>query len=247
MSYPGGAPTLYARPRRRRWPLRLLIALVVLVLLAVAADRVALVVAERLAADAFQHSQNLPRRPSVSIAGFPFLTQFASGDYANVHVDATGLVLGHADHPLRLSNLDVHLHDVVVTNRYHDFHARTAQAAAAVTYPQLSKTLGTQIRYAGNGRIRASKTVRVFGRAVTATASAVPRANSAHGLTFQDIHVSVVGISLPSEVNQAFDAVFAIPIPLGNLPFGITVQRVDTTPTGIVIHLTGSDLTYRRA
>jgi hypothetical protein len=248
MSYAGGAPTAYARPRRRRrWPVWLLVVLVVLVLLAVAADRVALLVAERLGADAFQHSQDLQQRPSVSIAGFPFLTQLASGDYRDVSVKAKGLVVGHADHPLQLSDLDVHLHQVVVTNRFHDFHARTGSAAATVSYPELSKTLRTKISYAGNGTVRAEKTFRVFGRSVTATASAIPNATSTDGLTFRDVHVRVVGISVPSEVSGAFDKTFSVPIPLGNLPFGITVQGVDTTSAGIVIHLHGSDLSYTRS
>jgi hypothetical protein len=247
MSYAPGAPPAYARRRRRRWPAALIVTLVVLVLLLVAADRVAVAVADRLAADAFQQSQNLPQRPSVSIGGFPFLTQLASGDYSDVHVNARGLVVGHADHPLRLSDLDVHLQKVVVTNSFHDFHARTGSAAATISYPELSSTLRTPISYAGGGKVRAVKHFRVLGRSVTATASAVPHASSANGLTFGNVTVNVVGISLPSEVSKAFDSTFTVPIPLGNLPFGITVQRVDTTAAGIVVHLQGSDLTYTRS
>jgi hypothetical protein len=247
MSYARGDAAPYAPRRRRRWPLRLLIALIVLVLLVVAADRVALLVAERLAGDAFQQSQDLPGRPSVSIAGFPFLTQVASGDYDDVRVDAKGLVVGQAEHPLRLADLKVDLHQVVVTNSFHDFHARTGSAAATVSYAELSKTLGAQISYAGSGRIRAAKTIAAQGRSVPATASAVVTASSATGLTFHNVQVDVAGFPLPADVTDSFHRTFTIPIPLGNLPFGITVQRVDTTAAGIVIHLLGHDLSYSRA
>jgi hypothetical protein len=219
----------------------------VLLLLAVAADRIALLVAERIAGDEFQRSQNLPQRPSVSIAGFPFLTQVATGDYDAVSVAAKGLVIGSAQHPLRLSNLDVRLDQVVVTHGFHDLHARRGTAAATVSYPELSKTLHTPISYAGNGRIRTTKTVTVLGRSVTATASAAPHATSAQGLTFGSVRVHLSGIVLPSSVNNVFTQIFAVPIPLGNLPFGVTVQRIDTTAAGIVIHLSGSNLSYTRS
>ena len=58
----------------------LLIVLMVLVGLAVVADRIALGVAEDRAASALQTSQDLTHKPDVTVEGFPFLTQLASGE-----------------------------------------------------------------------------------------------------------------------------------------------------------------------
>jgi hypothetical protein len=64
----------------------LLTLIVVVLLLLVAADRVAWYVAERGVAQAIQDSENLDKRPDVSIGGIPFLTQAWSGTYEDVDV-----------------------------------------------------------------------------------------------------------------------------------------------------------------
>ena len=73
---------------RRRWPIVLLVLLLVLVGLFVAADRIALGLAEDKAATALQSSQNLPQKPDVSVEGFPFLTQLLAGNFGEVVVTA---------------------------------------------------------------------------------------------------------------------------------------------------------------
>jgi DUF2993 family protein len=57
---------------------KLLIAVIILVGLLVAADRVGAVVASHEIASQVQTAYNLPSKPSVTVRGFPFLTQVAS-------------------------------------------------------------------------------------------------------------------------------------------------------------------------
>src|SRR5206468_7203031 len=109
MSYPpaGYAPPGY-RPagapprRRRRWPLRLAIVLVVLLGLAIGADRIAASVAEGIAARSIQDSQHLQQQPDVHIGGFPFLTQLASAHYPDVVITGRDIPVGPSARPLNL-------------------------------------------------------------------------------------------------------------------------------------------------
>jgi hypothetical protein len=70
---------------------KLLIVVIVLIGLFVAADRIALLVAERQASKTIATAFSLPQRPGVSIHGFPFLTELISGNYQQVDVSVKSL------------------------------------------------------------------------------------------------------------------------------------------------------------
>ena len=72
----------------------LLITLLFLIVLLVAADRVALLVAEHVVATQLQSTGTLSARPSVSIRGIPFLTQAVAGRYDDVEVTASNVTSG---------------------------------------------------------------------------------------------------------------------------------------------------------
>src|SRR5215472_8248092 len=67
---------------------KLLIAVVVLAVLFVAADRISVAIAENEVSDRIAAAYGLPSKPGVSIGGFPFLTQVAAGNYHQVDVFA---------------------------------------------------------------------------------------------------------------------------------------------------------------
>jgi LmeA-like phospholipid-binding len=79
--------------RRRGWvALLLVVGLLGLVLLAL--DRAADLVSERAVARAVQQQQGLTRPPTVSISGFPFLTQAVAGRFEQVDLTAVGVPAG---------------------------------------------------------------------------------------------------------------------------------------------------------
>ena len=238
----------YAPPpvrRRRRWPLVLLIVLLVLVGAAVAADRIALGVAEDRAATALQSSQGLNHKPDVTVEGFPFLTQLIAGSFGEVVVSANDVTAGRA-HDVRLQKVVVDLHDVTVPSDYSSVHADTATADGSIGYDELSRLLGTTVRAGSGGRLIAEPTVHVLGQTFTGTVSAVVHASSARGLTFDNPRVSVNGVNVPSVVARLLAEVFARSISLAGLPFHVQVTGVDVTPDALVVKLAGHDLTYRR-
>ena len=87
-----------------------IIALVIVVVLLVAADRIALLVAESQIADRVQKSQELSAHPHVSIKGFPFLTQVLGGRYHEVDVSVRNITRNN----LTVDRLSVQAHGVSV-------------------------------------------------------------------------------------------------------------------------------------
>lgn len=236
----------YAPARRRtRWPIVLLVILVVLVGGFVVADRVTLGLAEDKAASALQQSEGLPHRPDVTVDGFPFLTQLLSGTFGQIDVTASDIPVG-SRRALTLQKVDVHLHDVTVSNNYSTFHARTATADASVGYDELSKVLGAPVHAGAGGRLIAEPTVHLLGQAFHGRVSAIVHASSARGITFGDPHVTVDGVNIPQVVAGAVARVFSGAISLAGLPFSVRVTGIVVTGSALVVKLAGSDLTYRR-
>lgn len=248
MAHPYGAPTAAAprRPaRRRRWPWVLLSVVVVLAALFVAADRIALAVAENKAATTLQTSQNLRRKPSVSVAGFPFLTQLAAGRFGAVTIRAAGIDVGD-QRTLRIASVTVHLHEVTVPRNYSSVRAQTATADALIDYADLSQTLRTPVSYAGDGKVQARPSVTVLGQTFRGTVEGRVNASSAAGITFSEVTVGALGVPLPAAASQALAKVFDNAVSLAGLPFGVRVTGLDATPAGLVLHLSGQNLEYRR-
>ena len=140
--------------------------MLVLAALPIAADRVGLLVAERQIASKVQSSQDLDRRPSVTIDGFPFLTQVVANHYPRVRLRAQGLTVGSTDRRVRLADLDARLHDVRTIDKFSGASVETADGTAMLSYPELSKALGVTVGYAGGGRVQASSSVEVLGKTV---------------------------------------------------------------------------------
>jgi hypothetical protein len=227
--------------RAARW---IGIALAALLILLIGADRVGVYVAERAAADTLKSSQHLDSAPKVSIGGFPFLTQLVSGTYDRITITADDVPVRGRGRVLTLSRLKVVLHQLSVSRNFRTFSAQTATADASITYQDLATVLGVRLDYAGNGRIRATRTVTAAGRTVHATVTARPRL--VHGaLTFTEIAVPGLGPLSESAV-ASLRRIFQVTVPLQDVPFGVRVDSLEATPDGVAIGLSGRDVTYVR-
>jgi hypothetical protein len=96
---PPGQPPVSPRARRRgrkrrvRRSVMALFTVIVILILLVIGDRVALAITENDMASQFQ-ANGLPVKPSVTIEGFPFLTQLAAKDFNKVDISATNVPAG---------------------------------------------------------------------------------------------------------------------------------------------------------
>ena len=224
---------------------KLLIAVLVLALLFVGADRVGVYLAERTAGDTIQNSQHLSSRPDVDIAGFPFLTQLAAGKFDEITITAKDLPVGEQQHLLDLSRVRVVLHTVRVSRDFSRVQADTATATAAVSYAELGKTLGVDVAYNGGGRVRATKSVTVAGHKFTATVTARPQLADG-ALAFGATRINQAG-EIGGAVASALDKVFDLTIPLQGIPFRIRVTALHAEATGVVVQLSGRDLQYSKS
>jgi hypothetical protein len=218
---------------------------IVLAVLLVGADRLALLVAERQIAGKVQSSQQLSRRPSVGIEGFPFLTQVLANHYRTVRLAAQDLTVGSSDQKVQLADLDARLRDVRTVDSFSGASVETASGTATLRYQELSRALGVTLSYAGGGRVQASSSVEVLGKTVTGTASAELGVVGGDELTFSAVRVglSQAGVSVPQQLTDQFSSIFANKLSLRGLPFHLQIQQLVATADGVRISATARGLT----
>ncbi|GGN25549.1 LmeA family phospholipid-binding protein [Streptomyces fuscichromogenes] len=233
----------------------LLITVVVLGVLFVIVDRVAVHFAEGEAAGKLKTTENLASTPDVSIEGFPFLTQVASGTLDDVKVgikdyDAT---TGTTGRTIRIQDLNADMKGVTFTGDYGSATARTATGTALISYAELLKNaqaapadLGLGVTGqvvglgdGGNGKIKVTVDVRIPG------VSARQKVNVLSTVTVKDNTVQVhadnlpklAGVSLAEDrFRQASDFQQAI----DQLPGGIKLDKVEAAKDGVEIAVKGS-------
>ncbi|MEU8999694.1 DUF2993 domain-containing protein [Streptomyces caniferus] len=131
----------------------LLILVVIFGGLFVAADRVAVNLAEDMAADKIRGSQGLGKTPEVSIKGFPFLTQVAGRSLQEVDADLGGIEARAQGRALRIDQLSAQFHDVALTSDYTSIEsAATATGNARINYADLTKAAGGGVKISYGGQ-----------------------------------------------------------------------------------------------
>ena len=88
-----------------------LFAVIVVLILLVIADRVALAVTENDMASSFQQN-GFPVKPSVTIEGFPFLTQLAAKDFNKVDISASNVPAG----PVKITSVSATINGLHVSS-----------------------------------------------------------------------------------------------------------------------------------
>ncbi|HEY2167477.1 MAG TPA: DUF2993 domain-containing protein [Jatrophihabitantaceae bacterium] len=240
-------PPAVRRPRRRGtgW----LVALVILAVLLFAADRITVLIAEHVAADKIKSSQQLDHTPSVTVRGFPFLTQLISGTINQVDVTAKDFVAGEAGQTIRIRSLKVQLHRVHISG-FSSARAQTATASASIDYSALSAVLGVPVRYGGAtadglGRVATDSSATVLGQSFSGTASAEIKVRGSNVLQFVNPAATVNGATVPPTVLTELTRAFDRSISLHGLPFQLTLQSVRASAGGVTVVATASNVTYQ--
>jgi hypothetical protein len=231
-------------PRRRRRGRVWLIVLVILIGLLIAADRVAAAVTENQLASKIQQSQHLKQRPSVSIDGFPFLTQVAARHFDHATVDIGDFDSGGVP----ISHIHTDLRGVHVSSGYNSATVDTLTGTATLDYTAVSQALSNNVSNIGHitlsqgtgDQVRAS--YGMFG--VNLTADVAVKLLSGNVLEFKTVKVnpplSGLGVSIPGATD--FDA----KIQLAALPFGMRLTSLQVTSTGVDISASGTDVVLTR-
>lgn len=223
---------------------KLLIAVIVIVVLLVAADRVAAVVADRQVASRVATTYHLPSKPSVSVQGFPFLTQVATGNYHEIDVSigqvtSNGVQVNGLN--ARLMGVHAPVRDLLGGN---SSSISAAQVTGTGTVPLSSVRSrlpqGVQLSQDG-GALRMSGTVSYLGVSVPVSAVA------SLGVSPSGITVTPTRISLGSGVNAPASAVsgqFRFTVPVTGLPLHLTVTSVSVTPSGVQVSVSAANVAF---
>jgi hypothetical protein len=225
----------------------LVVALVVLLGLAVAADRIAVGVAEDRVAGQLVTRGGLAGTPSVEIAGFPFLTQAVAGDYEDVHISLTAADLGQPEG----TRADVDLHGVhvplsaVLSGSVSEVPVDRVDGTATLSYRLLAAQLGgdTALRREGDG-LRITKTVDVLGHTLPLTAAGTVTLEGDE-LVVDVERVSGAGVDVPAflvdRARDLLDLRYRIPA----LPFGLQLTSVRPGADGVVVTVQARDTVLR--
>jgi hypothetical protein len=225
----------------------LLIVLLVLLGLAVVADRVTVGLAEERVATDLASAGGLQGTPTVDIRGFPFLTQAVAGRYDDVRISLTADQLGQPEG----TRADVALHgvrlplSVVVSGAVREVPVDRLDGTATLSYELLSAELGadTTLEREGDG-LRITRTVELLGRRVPLTAVGTVTLDG-NALVVDVERAAGAGVELPGllvqQASDRLDLRYEIPA----LPFGLRLTDVSPGADGVDLRLEAVDAVLR--
>lgn len=240
--------------------LRILLTVVVILgILFVVVDRVAVYFAEDEAASKVKTTENLASTPDVSIKGFPFLTQVASGELDDVELniktyeaptDTTG---GAGASTIRIDDLKAQMKDVKFSGDYSSATAATATGSASISYDQLLKAAKSEptsvftgvkaqivgLSDGGDGKIKADMKVTVAGVGTTtypvlSTVTVVGNTVKVHADNLPKLVVDLAD----SRIRSITDFQQTI----NELPGGVKLDSVQAAQGGVDIKVKGSNV-----
>ncbi|MGW3511390.1 LmeA family phospholipid-binding protein [Streptomyces sp. NPDC000994] len=237
----------------------LLIVVVVLGVLFAVVDRVAVHLAEGQAADRLKATENLASTPDVSIKGFPFLTQLASGELDDVEVGIKDYeaATGNGDQKIRIDDITADMKGVRFSGDYSSATAATASGTATIAYDQLLKAAKSEsaqvapgvtahvvgLSDGGDGKIKVDVEIQaaILGikqrKTLSLLSSATVRGDKVE-VRADDLPM-VGGVRLPEgRVRSVTDFQQAI----DRLPAGVGLDSVRAAADGVEITLKGSDV-----
>ena len=218
---------------------KLLIVVPLLIGVLIGIDRAAVWVAEREIGTRVQSAYGLSARPGVSVHGFPFLTQVASGNYQEIDVsvkaaDAHGVRV--RDIRARFTGVHAPL-SLLFGQNPGTATASRAAGTALIPYGQIERRLPDGIRLTAEGG-RLHVTGRTGYGAVAGTARlAVTRS----GISVSPAHLTVGGASAGALAGR-----FTFVIPVGALPLHLSVTGVRAADDGLVVAAAAHDVAFAR-
>ncbi len=224
--------------------------LLVLAGLFVAADRLAVNLAENKAADRISSAQGLAGTDStdVSIHGFPFLTQVADHKLDDVNVKLRGMTADAGDQQITVTAVDAHLQDVALGDNFSSATAGEATGAARISYKDLNAIApqGIHVSYAGKKRaaknqVKLTVGVEIFGQKLGLPDPIYSSVKVSGDNQLELRAKDLPGADIPgaeTELRKRID--FGSDV--GGLPKGLSLNGADVTEQGLTFHLAGHDV-----
>ena len=223
-------------PRRRRRGRKRIgfgVTLVVLLVILFAGDQVAKAYAQNTIADKIA-SSGLNTKPSVTIQGWPFLTQIASRDVKEIDISSNNVLAGAAKVPFSFSAKAVGVH---LNSSFNGATIDQISGSATVTYASVATLIpipGLTITTKGPSTVNLSTALGGATGTIEQTGSnqITLRVGDLSGLA--SIASSILG-------GGSLAQSYTINIP--RLPAGLVIRSVTATPTGIVATASATNTT----
>ena len=237
MTAPYTAPPPMLPPTRaRRTGRRILILIIVLLAilgLLLGLDRAAAAItADRIAAKL--QTEGFPVEPNVTVEGFPFLTQLIRRHLDGIQVIAPEFPVGSVT-----ASIDVHATDITLDSGYQSGTIAQVNGTGLITFaslakvPALASVPGLKVSGDGPDMVKLSANLAIFA----ATAIARVQLASPHEIVLRLVSASGVPAAL-------LDPIRHLTVQIPALPLGLTVQSVTVTPQGVVIRVSGSNVSF---
>lgn len=212
--------------------------LVVLVLLAgglVVADRAAERYASDLIAQQLTTDLRLSRAPTVNVAGVPFLTQWASGDYQEVDITiptVTAASVTVDDVRVTLRNLRAGGF-LTQQSGFASAGVGSVNLSGLVPFSALPLPPGFTASAAGS-RLKVSGSVSILGVSVPVSATEmISLQGTTVTFTPTDIQAEAAGLQL--NVSRYVASRLGVSVDVSGLPFGVRVTGIAVNPTGLLV------------
>lgn len=224
---------------------KLLIGLTVLVILLVVADRVAVKIAENRIGSQIEAAYGLSSRPTVSIQGFPFLTQVITGDYPEVDVSTPQAQAGAATlDGLRVRFTDVHAAlSQMLGSGQKSVTAGHADGWATLPFAEIEQHLPRGMRLKPHGNdLKVSGMLQVGALRVPVSGTVALAVTSA-GVAVRPLSLTTAGgVGVPAAVALPLGVV----VPIAALPLHLHLRSVRVTPGGVRVGASASNVHFAR-
>lgn len=229
-----------------------LIVLVVLAVLSVAADRVALVIAQNEVASRARDGFDLAEEPKVSIKGFPFLTQVLGGEVGTVTLGVSSYDARFDDATVTVHDLDLELNDIEFSGSYTEAVAARAHGTGTISYEALTDTYGELLgsrdtgvsatfEHAGGELLRVNLRASVAGLEVPVGHVDARVVLDGDVVRLEPTEESIPD-ALPDDQRERLDQELNVERRISNLPSGMSVDSLTPTRDGLALIVTGSDV-----
>jgi hypothetical protein len=221
----------------------LLVVVLLLLGLAVVADRVALGIAEDRVGEQIAAKGGLGGTPAVDIAGFPFLTQAVGGRYEEVRISLTAAELRQpegtrADVVLRGVHVPL---SAALSGSVREVPVDRIDGTATLSYDLLSAQLGPDTTLAREATgLRITRTVEVLGRALRLTAVGEVTLDGSDLVVDVD-EATGAGVEVPDFLLDPAADLLDLRYRVPALPFGLELTAVTPSAEGVDIRVAARD------
>jgi len=234
-------------PRRHRGLRNTIVVVLALIVLFVVGDRLAVLYAQNQVAQQFKEQGGFKGTPSVSIKGFPFLTQVIAHNIHEITITSDKIKAG----PVTITNLDADITDVKLNGAFTAGTIGHLDGKALIPFSGLVNALGGSLGGAGGlgdlGSLASGVTIQSAGGnkvkahfdLLIVSGSATLKVTREPG---NKIHIQLLSSNgLPSQIT---DQLKDLTVPIPALPLGMKIQRIQVNGDGISIHVTGANVKF---